>query len=116
MRAPAERAFAAVGAAGGLTLLVAPAAVLEAIGVDPDLPHIRGAVRLLGARHLAQGTALALMPERLSPAVAVVDAIHAASMVALAAVAPTYRRAALLSAAVAVGSGVVTVRAARAAG
>jgi len=115
MTAVVERVLGTVGAVGGGVLLLAPRRALTALHVDPGLPLIVGATRVLGARHLAQGAALALLPRRLPSAVAVVDAVHAASMLALAADSSRYRRGATISAAVALVSGVITVRAARAA-
>ncbi|NYD40522.1 hypothetical protein [Nocardioides panaciterrulae] len=64
----------------------------------------RAVVRILGARYLVQGAGGPWLHRRWVPeADAAVDAIHAASMLGLAAVAPGHRRAALVSAALASG-------------
>jgi hypothetical protein len=81
-------------------MLAAPGRVRDYVSHDGALST--GWVRLLGARYLAQGVAQIAWPR---PAVlqasAVVDGLHALSMVALAAASPTYRRSASFSASVA---------------
>jgi len=70
-------------------------------------------IRLLGLRMLVQGILQLARPRRATFGVcAAVDATHAVSMLAAAHVWPTYRRAALLSAAGAGLSAVVGVAAA----
>ena len=70
-------------------------------------------LRLLGIRMLAQGLVEIVAPRRLTFGVcAGIDATHAVSMLAAARIWPTYRRAALLSAAAAGLSAVVGVAAA----
>ena len=68
-------------------------------------------VRVLGARYLVQsGAGLAFGRPWVRDADAAIDLVHAVSMVALAAVAPTYRRIALLSAATALGFAAADMR------
>ena len=81
----------------GVTLLAAPARVADSVFVNAAVPT--GVVRLLGARYLAQGVAQLGWPRPgVLEGAAVVDGLHALSMVALAAGRPRYRRAAWLSA------------------
>jgi hypothetical protein len=62
---------------------------------------------VLAGRQLAQGTALLVRPERDVVRAAVgIDTLHAASMVVAPLLWPTYRRAALSSAAMATASAV----------
>jgi hypothetical protein len=94
--AATERALQLARAGYGAALVLAPGpAILLATGRLPGRRACRVA-RLLGARHLAQATLTALTP---LPAVfgagAEVDALHAASMLMLAAVDRAARRAAL---------------------
>ena len=90
--------------ATGVTMLLAPGRVAEA-AAGRGTPAPMTIVRILGLRQAVQG---ALTVARASRATlelgAGVDALHLASMVALAAVAPKYRRTALVSAAVAAAS------------
>lgn len=89
--------------------VVGAAAVIRADRVaelvaDDAVPDAR-VIRVLGARTLAQGAVLVARPDRRSSrASAGVDATHALTMFALAAVAPRYRRPALLSAGIALVS------------
>lgn len=100
MTSPAVRRGVMVGrAVWGAGCLAAPAVVGRAMGLAPGDRRARLLMRLLGARDLGQAVLTATDP----PAVLVrlgagVDALHAASMVALAAVGPQYRRPALTSA------------------
>ena len=84
-----------------------------------DAPAVRRTVRVLGLRQLVQAAVTAPTP---SPAVLAlgveVDLLHAASMVALAAVRPRYRRAALAEALAATAlacAGTIAARRARSA-
>ena len=71
----------------------------------------RATVRVLGARYILQsGTALAFGRPWVRDADAAIDLIHAVSMVALAALRPTHRRIALLSAATALGFAAADMR------
>ena len=66
---------------------------------SPDGTGVRRTVRVLGARYVAQSVGGSwLHPRWLPQAGAAVDLVHAASMVAVAGIAPHYRRLALLSA------------------
>jgi|1186.fasta_scaffold873486_1 hypothetical protein len=93
----------------GAALALAPAATVRAVCGDAPVPP-SPVVWVLGARQVAQSLALLTAPSRpLVLGAAAVDAVHAASMLAASAVWPQYRRAALTSAGVAVGSALVTV-------
>lgn len=83
----------------GLVELVAPAAVLRAVGTDPADPESLAVVRVLGARHLLQAVITTARPTSGTRRLGVgVDAAHAASMIALAVASRSHRRAALCSA------------------
>jgi len=84
------------GLLGGL-LLLAPDRVLAGIG-ESAARETRIAVRVLGARHLAQGILLRLVADRSALALgAAADCLHCASMVAAAALSRRHRRATILS-------------------
>jgi uncharacterized RDD family membrane protein YckC len=75
----------------------------------------RATVRILGARYILQsGAGLTLTQPWGRPWVrdadAAIDFVHAATMVALAAIAPPHRRLALLSAGTAVGFAIADLR------
>ncbi len=86
----------------GAGCVVAPRAVGRVLGLDPADRRAHRLLRLLGARDLGQAVLPATAPPpallRLGTAV---DALHAASMYALAAISPGYRRPALTAAAIA---------------
>ena len=112
MRALPIRTAAAAGLAAGLALLTRPGTV--AARLAPAYPRDRlGVVRLLGARLVAQHTAVlaAPRPEVLRGAAAV-DLLHAASMLPLLR-SPRYGRAARISGAVAAGYGLGALAASR---
>ncbi len=95
-------ALAAVRAAYGCLQLARPDALAAHLASQPlDRPG-RIVARVLGGRHLLQAAITGAAP---TPTVArlggVVDALHSASMVALAVVSATRRRTALTDAAVA---------------
>ena len=98
-------------------LFAVPGRVLRATG-GADTPDARRVVRVLAARHAVQG--LVELCRRKESALGVaVDAAHAASMVALAAAWPRWRRPAAASAGEATafaGAGERARRAARGAG
>jgi hypothetical protein len=83
----------------GSLYLIAPKAVPDLLGVPTDR-RARVVVRILGARHVLQAGAVSTTPDhRDALAVgSVVDAIHALSMVALAAVDRRRRRLAVADA------------------
>jgi len=85
--------------AWGACLTVWPERVLAKCP-DPVPGYARTGVRVLGARQLVEGAVLARHPRRPPPEWSVaVDGLHALSMVALAAVRPELRPAAVRSAA-----------------
>ena len=93
----------AVRAAWGLAEVAAPARVGAALGLRLDR-RAQLVVRVLGARDLVQAGVCGPRPSFAVAALGVeVDLLHAASMVALAAVRPSSRRAALTSGALAGG-------------
>ncbi|MCO7220137.1 hypothetical protein [Klenkia sp. PcliD-1-E] len=103
------RALSAVLATSGLALLVAPERVVRLL--TPDVPEPRAwVVRVLGARSLVQHAVMLVRPTRdIAYAGVAVDAVHAASMVVFAAAWSTYRRPALVSAALATASALLEV-------
>jgi hypothetical protein len=113
VRAP--RLLQAVGAGSllyGALLVTAPGAVLSALASGRTPPPML-VVRVLGARQIGQGLALLLRPAASTVAASAgVDGLHAVTMVAAAVRWPVYRRAAVASGAVAVGSGVLAAVAA----
>jgi hypothetical protein len=102
----------AIRAAWGAALLLAPDAVLRAVGGRPDA-LARRVSRVLGARELVQAR-LAAGHRSCSAAWAgaLVDATHAATMLALAIRRPTYRRPAAASALTAASFAIAGLRAA----
>jgi hypothetical protein len=99
----AVKAATVLGAAWGAALLISPERMLRATGVDPGLPGAVVAARVLGARHLLQSAIVAARPGPTARWAAVIDGLHASSMLALAVIAPSYRRPALASAQVSAG-------------
>jgi hypothetical protein len=97
------RLLPAVRAGYGMALLCAPGPVIRRCTGKPANRRTLTGARVLGARHLAQ----AALTARATPAVqgvgAIVDALHAASMMLLAAADAELRRAAGIDAAVASG-------------
>ncbi len=96
------RALIVVRVLWGTVLLIRPEVVLR------NLPHqridgaARGFARVLGARHLTQAAITSRDgPQRWLMAGAMVDAIHAGTMAALAALAPDRRKLALTNVATA---------------
>jgi hypothetical protein len=94
-------AVPALHALVGGALLLAPGRLLRGIG-DPAGPRARLVARVLGARHLGQAALLATVGGRVVARLgAAVDALHGASMIALALAARRHRGAAMSSGAVA---------------
>jgi len=89
-------------AAYGTALLAAPIRMVRALGGDPKDDVALFAARALGARHVLQALATGSHPGALRRAGgAVVDALHAASMFAVAATDPSRRRPASIDGSVA---------------
>jgi hypothetical protein len=85
----------------GVTALARPQQLLRGVGAD-DATATQRVTRVLGARYAVQSGAGLLRPRPWEPAAdGVVDLLHAGSMVALAAISRRHRRAALVSAALA---------------
>jgi hypothetical protein len=94
----------------GVALFAAPARMAEAMLGGAPVPPTP-VMRALGARSAVQQAVLLLHPSRgLGRLGAGVDVVHALSMVAAAVLWPDYRRAALTSGGVAIGSAVVSAR------
>lgn len=108
----ALRAVAALTGGWGLLLATRPGDVL-ALLVPPGSRPDHGAVRLLGVRSTLQALLVAVRPvPSVALAATAVEALHAASMAAAALAWPRYRRAALVSGAVAAATAVATSAAA----
>jgi hypothetical protein len=111
---PAGNVLAGVRAGYGAVQLAAPAYSAEQLLGGPLDPRTRRVVRVLGARQLAQaGLAMSFPAGPLLRLGVAVDAMHALSMVVLAAGGRRWRRAALTSAAMAAAFAAAGVLAAR---
>jgi hypothetical protein len=96
------RAALVARAAWGAGCLAAPAAVGRPLGLAAGDRRVHLLLRALGARDLGQAVLAATAPPAaLLRLGAAVDALHAASMYALAVVSRDYRRPALTAAAIA---------------
>jgi hypothetical protein len=106
------RGAALVRAGAGLAELAGPdRPPFAALWERPVDDRMRLAARALAARNLATTAILAFGPSRrVRTLVATVDGVHAASMVALALASESYRRPALVSAAMATALALVTAR------
>jgi hypothetical protein len=102
-RSGRDRLRVLVRGAAGLAMLSLSERRCKHLGYrDPRAVSV--AARVLGTRHLVEAVVLTRIgTTRVRSLVAVVDATHAASMVALAAVRPDQRRPALASAALTTG-------------
>jgi len=69
----------------GAALLVAPGPILAVVAGQPPSRRDRAVARVLGARHVAQALASVAAGRSAMAPGAMVDSLHAASMVALAA-------------------------------
>lgn len=99
------RIFGVLRAAAGVGVLLAPGVVLGGLEVTDPSSAQRWVTRVLGARMALQGLVTAVAdPALVLRAGAVVDAIHATSMVGVAATWPRVRVAAFVSAGEAVSS------------
>lgn len=112
----AARTWATVTAAAGAVTVFRPHVVARLVGGTSPTPATL-VVRMLGGRQVLQGTAVLIRPTpALVTGAAVVDVLHATSMIAAALIWPRYRRAVLGSAAVAAVSaaaGALVLRGAR---
>jgi hypothetical protein len=99
---------AAIGAGWGIALLVAPERVVRLTAGRQSSPFERGVARLLGARHLVEVSYLMAASHPARRPVVLVECLHAASMVGLAAVSDRYRRPAIFSASVALALAALT--------
>lgn len=91
-RREGQRRLALARTGYGMVLLAAPRAVLGLVRVEPEDRAARRFVRLLGARHLAEGVALVLWPSaRSRNSAAATDLAHAASVAILAWRLPAHR-------------------------
>jgi hypothetical protein len=98
------RTTAAVRAGWGVILLTWPEQLLRAGGGGPVPPLAVAAVRVLGARHLLQaGASAVLATGAVAGLGALVDMAHAGSCVALAAGSSRWRRVALADALIEAG-------------
>ncbi len=105
------RALPVAQCCAGVLLATRPERVAHAVSGAAGVPA-PWVVRLLGVRLLGQGIVVSAWPRPGTVALsAAVDATHGASMV-LAAISPRFRRAALISAAAALGSAAISARAA----
>ncbi len=95
------RLVGAAGLAWGAALLWRGDALFGAVQGRGPSSGERDAIVLLGARHLGQGVGQVLLPRHLATLYAVVDLLHATSMVPVAVTGPQRRRAALVSGGVA---------------
>ena len=105
------RAVALLRAGVGAALTVFPGRVASAAEGRPAAPFARLFTRALGVRQLTQATFTLTAPQLFTPLRGtVIDGLHTASVMVLAAVSPRHRRAALMNAALAAtfcGLGVV---------
>ena len=97
--APAGLALQVIRAGYGLTLILAPAPAIRLATGRPPSKRTTRTARVLGARHLIQTALTAAAPRPATFAVGgQVDTLHSASMLLLAAVSRSGRRAALTDA------------------
>ncbi len=105
----AVRAATSVPAAAGAVLLTRPRQVLRLVAPGEPEPPL-AVVRVLGGRLVVQHLLVALRPTRRRLlAGAVVDALHAGSMVPTAALWPAHRRQAIASGALGAASALVAL-------
>ena len=104
--------LATVRAGWGAALLLAPGVVLALAPPEQrGSPAARTVLRVLGARHLGQAAAVARWPwPRVRRLAVVIDALHAASGLGVAALAPRWRRNAVVDVAATTGLALVGAR------
>ena len=109
-RSPTARtALTAARIAWGTVLLLSPQRMLSKCP-EPVPGYARTGVRILGARQLIEGAVLARHPRNPPPEWSIaVDALHALSMLGLAALQPGLRPAALRSSAAALSLAMLSV-------
>ncbi len=105
------RASGVLGLAWGAVLMGEGPKLFTLVQGRESEPLDDDAMAVLAARYLAQGTVQVIAPRMFGPLYAVVDGLHAASMVALAIAEPRRRRVALVSGSIAAIGCVVAVRA-----
>ncbi len=110
------RAAGALGASWGALLLARGDAGWRAVEHRKPSRGEGFVVDVLGVRHLAQGLAELIVPQRCRPLWIFVDLTHAASMVVLALVNPDRRRVASISAGAALTCATVMLAAKRVSG
>lgn len=103
------RVLGVSGIAWGTAILTAGPAIWRYLDDQGPTEGDLIALRFLGARHVATGLTQALFPSRFQRLEITVDLIHAATMMGLAAVDPPRRRPALVTAAVALVSGMAGI-------
>lgn len=95
----------------GAVCLAVPTGVVRGLGQPPPDPRTVFVIRVLGVRHVVQGTVSAFIPNAHVLAWgASVDGLHSTSMVALGLVDPRRRRLAWTDAVIAAAWGAVTFR------
>lgn len=99
-----------VGLAWGTALLVRGPQLFRAVQGRAPVEGERIALVALGVRHAGQGVLQVLLPHQLAGLYAAVDALHAASMGAMAVRSPQRRRAVLVSGTVAAVAGLASLR------
>jgi hypothetical protein len=99
--ARATRALGLIGIAWGAGLLASGPDIWRAVSGSGPTSSDRVALTALGGRHIVAGVTQVVAPTRFGRLLIAVDLLHAASMVGLAAVDPSRRRPALVSAALA---------------
>lgn len=103
------RALGVAGIAWGTAILTAGPPLWRRLDDQGPTEGDQIALRFLGARHVATGVTQVLFPSRFQRLEITIDLIHTATMVALAAADPPRRRPALVTAAVALASGMAGI-------
>lgn len=103
------RALGVGGMAWGTVILTAGPRIWRYLDDQGPTEGDQVALRFLGARHVATGGAQVLFPGRFQRLESTIDLIHTATMVGLAALDPPRRRPALVTAGVALASGMAGI-------